>query len=338
MDTTSSETGNMIWDDAIERSNRLLVILQLERRDRMVSTNKPRWQSVPKAARTDAHKAMLLGSNTRNTKSPPGGEDEAIPVDGFGQVQEQSQPVAEKQKPPRPEQSPGPVPRLPIQESTEPPQAKPRPESTPGGTPPFSQYLHPEVLTISLTRPFSDTERAPKEDEDLDAVACREYLASDADFVTHFSLSSYAKYADWLHAVKMPYYQYNLFVSNRVLVIGNVASREYTFQVLDRYDRLSNWQAPKASGATTQTKRKWVQDPFKITVQTALARYATKHTATSDSGARLPTYLESSQYQLLQQYHRYLGFFCVVPSELEKSYDGPSTSRGLSKARACPMQ
>lgn len=77
----------------------LLVVLQLERRDRMVSTNKPRWQSVPKAARTDAHKASVYSCNVSETlqcfwvrileiQSPPGGgEDEAIPVDGFGQVQ-----------------------------------------------------------------------------------------------------------------------------------------------------------------------------------------------------------------------------------------------------------
>ncbi|KIO03715.1 hypothetical protein M404DRAFT_615549 [Pisolithus tinctorius Marx 270] len=130
---------------------------------------------------TSRRRSSASGFEYSKYKVPPGGvRMKQYPWMGLDRSK-QSQPVAEKQKPPRPEQSPGPVPRLPIQESTEPPQAKPRPESTPGGTPPFSQYLHPEVLTISLTRPFSDTERAPKEDEDLDAVACRECVIMICD-------------------------------------------------------------------------------------------------------------------------------------------------------------
>lgn len=111
-----------------------------------------------------------FGFDYSKYKAPRG--NEAIPMDEFGQVQEQPQPDAEEEEPPRPSPSPGHVPRLSIQEPKELPQSNPRPKSTTGETPPFSQYLHPEVPTISVTRPSDDTEPTPKDDEDLGAGGC----------------------------------------------------------------------------------------------------------------------------------------------------------------------
>lgn len=110
-----------------------------------------------------------FGFDYSKYKSPR--EAEAIPMDEFGQVQEQSHPIPEEEEPPRHDPSPGPVSRLSIQEPKELPQANHRSNVT-SAAPPFSQYLNAEVPTISVTRPSDDTEQAPKDDEDIGAGAC----------------------------------------------------------------------------------------------------------------------------------------------------------------------
>lgn len=112
-----------------------------------------------------------FGFDYSKYKSPR--EDEAIPMDEFGQVQEQPQSVHEGEEPPRHDASPGPIPRLSFQEPRKLPQANARPNVTSDGAPPFSQYLHAEVPTISITRPSDDTEQAPKDDEDLGGGCCK---------------------------------------------------------------------------------------------------------------------------------------------------------------------
>ncbi|KAG6335618.1 hypothetical protein ID866_3475 [Astraeus odoratus] len=90
--------------------------------------------------------------------------DEEIPMDEFGQVQEQLRLVVEE-KPPR-DGPLNPPPRVSVQEAKESARKErlsdvPRVEVPP----PFSQYMHVQVPTINVTRPSIDAEQKPPADE-----------------------------------------------------------------------------------------------------------------------------------------------------------------------------
>ncbi|KAL4069986.1 hypothetical protein V8B97DRAFT_2049568 [Scleroderma yunnanense] len=105
-----------------------------------------------------------FGFDYSKYKRPRGDE---IPMDEFGQVREEPQPVVEAE-PAKTDPPPEPVPRVSVQEDPVPRPTPLRSESLA----PFSQYLQAEVPTISVTRPSSETERKPPEDDDAGGVGC----------------------------------------------------------------------------------------------------------------------------------------------------------------------
>lgn len=104
-----------------------------------------------------------FGFDYSKYKWPRGDED--IPMDEFGQVREQPQPIVEEQQPPKDDLLPEPSPF--VQEPV-----LPLPSSRSESPAPFSQYLRTQVPIINVTRPSSETEQKPPENEDVHGAGC----------------------------------------------------------------------------------------------------------------------------------------------------------------------